>query len=372
MTVTAPDLPRVVEVELLRVSVPLVERHRSATGAQETRESVLVVLTAADGTRGLGECPTLSGSGYVTESTDRAWGALVSELVPSLLAGRPTFAPGAPAATAAMADACLDLALRTRGGGLATWLAASAGGSGPARGVEWCSVIADTALGEAELLRRTSSALEAGASMVKLKFDDPDRLGSQVTTLRDHFDVEVAADANGSLAPDAVERVDGLGLAYLEQPLPVGTRLDELADLAATTATPIALDESLTSLDVLADALGAGALDVASVKPARMGGVVAAANAVGLCAQRSTRVFVGGMFELGVGRCAALAVAALPGCTDPTDLGPSDAYFERDVVEPVVLDHDGRVSVPAGVGIDRDLDRDALAEVVVDRLVARA
>lgn len=359
-----------VEVELLRLSVPLVERHLSATGADETRESVVVVLTGADGTRGLGECPTLAGSGYVTEPTERAWGALVSELVPSLLAGRPTLAVGAPAATASIADACLDLALRCRGEGLAPWLAASAGGAVPAASVEWCSVIADTALGEAELLRRASSALEAGASMVKLKFDDPDRLGSQVTTLREHFDVEVAADANGSLGHDGVERVEGLGLAYLEQPLPVGTRLDELADLVAATATPIALDESLTSLDALADAVAAGALDVASVKPARMGGVVAAANAVGFCAERGLRVFVGGMFELGVGRCSALAVAALSACTDPTDLGPSASYFGRDVVEPVVLDPEGRVSVPSGAGIGRDLDRDALAGLVVDRVVA--
>ena len=69
-------------------------------------------------------------------------------------------------------------------------------------------------------------------------------------------------------------------------------------------------------------------------------------------ADRGIPVFVGGMLESGVGRAAALAVAALPGCTGASDLGPSTRYFDPDLTEPFELTADGASPyrpVPASV-----------------------
>ena len=57
------------------------------------------------------------------------------------------------------------------------------------------------------------------------------------------------------------------------------------------------------------------------------------------------------MLETGVGRAGALAVAALPGCTLPTDLGPSARYFATDLTASFVLGPGGTLSVPLGDGI---------------------
>jgi O-succinylbenzoate synthase len=75
------------------------------------------------------------------------------------------------------------------------------------------------------------------------------------------------------------------------------------------------------------------------------------------------------MVELGVGRAAAAAVAALEGCTLPTDLGPSAQYVAEDLAGPVLADDDGRLVVPDGPGIGVQVDRArarAAAEAVLE------
>ncbi len=209
--------------------------------------------------------------------------------------------------------------------------------------------------------------------MVKFKFDDPARLRMLVDAVRDDtagsaVGPPLAADANGALSAAEAMSVDDLGLVYLEQPLPVGTSWDALSELHTNMVTPVALDESLRSSDALNDAIRAGALDVASIKPVRMGGLAPAAASVRLCAKRGLDCFVGGMFELGIGRASALAVAAMSGCTLPTDLGPSARYFHCDITEPLLVGAAGRVLVPTGAGIGRVPDESAVEQHVVERV----
>lgn len=367
------DQPRLVSVELMRVSVPLRSVHRSAKAVSATRESIIVRVSDDSGATGISECPTLGVPGYVTETTDQAWSALGSLLAPSWLAGHRAPAPGAPAASAAMVDADLDARLCRRGVSLAEHLLAATARSEPSGvlsgAVQWCAVIADVALTPAEAAQAAMEAVKAGASMLKFKFADPSRLREVVAAVRGTTEVSIAADANGSLTSEAARALDDLGLSYLEQPLADGSRWGELADLRRTMLTPVCSDESLRSPDAVVDAITAGALDVASIKAPRMGGVLNAATAVRLCAERGVDCFVGGMFELGIGRAAALSVAAMPGCTLPTDLGPSTRYFESDLCDPLVVDRDGRVVVPLGVGIGRTLDEEVLADHLVDAML---
>lgn len=354
-------------VELLRVSVPLLAVLRSAALTQATRESIIVRVVDAGGSVGLSECPTLGVAGYATETTAQAWVALASGLAPAWLEGHRSPSPGAPAASAAIADAVLDAELRRRGEPLAEHL----GGDRSARTVPWCAVLTDATAAPADAARFAGEAARAGASMLKFKFADPARLRSVIAAVRSVTDLPLAADANGSSSLEAARSIDDLELRYLEQPLRPGVPWSEVARLCSRLATPVCLDESLPSLDAVADALRAGAVDVASVKGPRMGGIEIAAAAVRYCADRDVDCFVGGMLELGIGRAAGLAVAALPGCTLPTDLGPSDRYFAREVCDPLTTDRTGAMVVPGGAGIGRDLE-DVPVDLVVDRLVVRA
>ena len=356
-----------VALRLVRVEVPLVVEHRSAHGTERVRDVVLVEWHRSDGVSGWGECPTVDQPGYSTETTDAAWRGLRDDLAPAALAGRTPRWGGLVAASGALADARLDASLRADGRSLSAEL------GGERRSLERCVVLADLGASPDALVARALDAVAHGAAMVKLKIAP----GIDVEPLRAVIAAvgaeRVAADANGTYGGvDELGDIDALGLVYLEQPVAPGATWDELAAVARALRTPVALDESLTSPDAVRDAVRAGAAAVVSVKPARLGGVRAAATAVELALDAGVHAFVGGMLELGVGRAASAAVAALPGCSLPTDLGPSDRYVALDVTDPVVLDGDGRLVVPDGPGCGRTPLPDVLARCTVDEALLSA
>ena len=127
-------------------------------------------------------------------------------------------------------------------------------------------------------------------------------------------------------------------------------------------ATPICLDESITSARAAADAIALGATSVVNVKPGRVGGYLEARRVHDVCAANGVPVWCGGMLETGLGRAANVALAALPNFTLPGDTSASDRYYARDITEPFVL-RDGHVAVPTGPGLGVLPDPDALAEV---------
>lgn len=362
------DLP--LRLRLVRVRVPFRSDRRSAHGIEQVRDSVLVGWTGDDGVEGWAECPTLSAPGYATETTDAAWRGLATVLGPALVtargpgAARPGPVPGLPAATSALADAALDARLRAEGRALADELGATRSS------VAWTAVLAGVGGRPDDVAADAVAAVTQGASAVKVKVAGPEDLDA-VAAVRRSVSVGVAVDANGSLddRPDLVDRLDGFGLTYLEQPVAPGRTWDELAALRARLRTPLVLDESLRSPDAVRAAVLAGAVAGVSVKPARLGGVAAAAAAARFAADHGVAAFVGGMYELGLGRAAALAVAGLTACTWPTDLGPSSRYVDEDLTEPLVLDGRGDVVLPSGPGCGRSPRPDALRRWAVDEVL---
>ncbi len=366
-----PDL--FAEVELRRVRLPLVTPHVTWTTELREREVILVRLELGSGSVGWGECPTFPAPTYTADYTDAAWAVLRDILLPPMLAGTtppPTVGHHAP--KGALLDAVADARQREAGRSAVDRLSSSAGGGAPATSVPTTTVLSGWADLD-DLLQRAEAAVRAGAAMVKVKLGrDLDPLWA----LRSTFpSVLLAADLNGP--PDIDPRdelfaeIDRLGLAYLEQPLPVAGGWDDLLDLCGRMETPIALDESVTDLAAAEAALLLGAASIVNVKPGRVGGTAAAAALVARCEQAGAAAFVGGMLETGVGRAHALAVAALPGCTLPTDLGPSSQYFTVDLTEPIERRSDGTLPVPRGPGIGVVPDPDRLEAATVDRLTFR-
>jgi len=89
---------------------------------------------------------------------------------------------------------------------------------------------------------------------------------------------------------------------------------------SASLSTRLSFDAPVTSARAL-DALPARPAAV-NLKPARMGGVLEALACAERCAREGIAVYVGGMFEVGVGRPQLRALAALL-CPDaPNDVAP--------------------------------------------------
>ncbi len=358
-------------LRLHQIRVPLVEPMRSASGELHERTSIIVEAEGADGVRGWGECVVLDGLDYPVASLEVAWAWLC--------AGPDTWAIGrdeagasiprtAPrSAAGALRDALWDLGLRRDGISLASWL----GGSSPRERVSSARVLGIAGDIDA-LVAAAQEASLAGHRHLVCKI----RPGWDVEPLcavRDALpSVGLAADANGSYAPDdgALDAIDELALAWLEQPVAPGD-LAGSARVAARLATPVVLDESVVSVHDLERAMRAGALDGLNVKPGRNGGAIEAQWLAAIAAEAGLDVLVGGLLETGIGRAAAVALAAAPVITLPTDLGPSDRYLASDLTEPFVLGADGTLRVPTGPGIGVTPRLDRLAALTVRRAEVR-
>ena len=366
-------------VELHLVDLRLVAPLETSTGRRDRRPVVLVHLVADDGCEGWGECDALDEPTYTAEYAAGAAAVLAEHLVPRLLAGgsladddpvgagleRLAAVRGHAMAKAALEMALLDLELRRSGLSLAAFLGASSAAV-PAG--------ATVSLGEpAAVAGAVDAALAAGYERIKVKVAPGRDVASLRELRRAHPRLALVADANGAYRLDepahrrALLEIDELGLLALEQPLRAGDLVGH-AELAAALVTPIVLDESVEGPDDLDAALALGALDGLSVKPGRLGGILAARRAHDVCLAAGLHLCVGGMFETALARAAHLAVAALPGFDLPGDLGASDRYFAPDLSAPHVL-IGGMLAVPDGPGIGRAPDPGALAAAT--RCVAR-
>jgi O-succinylbenzoate synthase len=321
-------------IELRHVAIPLLEPFRTATGTHDSVEKLLVRVIATEA-EGWGECPVGLGPGSA-DTADDARQALRRGHAAALL----------PPAAGALEVARLDAELRATGVSLASRLGATR-----------AAVDAGVAVGIAPsipaLLDEIERRLSEGYRRVKLKIE-PGWDVEPVAAARDRFggDLALQVDGNGAYSLDDaahLAQLDRFGLLMLEQPLPPDD-LEAHAELARRIRTPLCLDESIATERDLERALDLGACSIVNVKPARLGGVLAATRVHDRCVERGVPVWCGGMLETGIGRAANLAVAALPGFTLTGDLSGSDRYFESDLTPPFVLDH-GRLTVPAGPGI---------------------
>ncbi len=354
-------------MELRRIRLPLVQPWRWPGGTLTEREVILVRAVGAH-SEGWGECATFPAPTYSPEWLDGAWDILRHHLVPRVL-GLSLTAETLPLteiqghhmAKAAVELAVLDAELRAAGRSLAQCLGATR-----------TRVMAGVAVGLTgslpDLLDEVGRRVAEGYRRVKLKIR-PGWDVEPVLAVRAAFpDLALQVDANGGYRLADASRLAALDEAHLlclEQPLP-GDDLVGHAAWAGKMATPVCLDESITSAADAQTALALGACQVINVKAGRVGGYLEAVRVHDLCALRGVAVCCGGLLETGVGRTANLALAALPNFSLPGDLSASDRFYREDVTEAVVLGHDGTIAVPVGPGTGAVLRVDVLDEATVE------
>jgi O-succinylbenzoate synthase len=338
-----------------------------SAGMTQSDKSTLFVRVLTDEGPGWGECSAYPGArppdptlddvepGVVDRVVGRLFGACGDgELVPAAQVGAACAGGGSileRSVAAAIEMAVLDVELRSASRSLASYL-----------GVDRREVETGALVGMPEgddigaLLESVGAALEAGARRVRVKIE-PGWDHAPLSAVRERFaDAVLQADANGSFEPGSaasLRSLDAYGLACLEQPFPA----DDLAAhraLADIMTTPIALDESLWSLDRVREAVRAGACRVACLKPGRLGGVHAALAAADACARGGVDCFVGGFFETGLGRSVNAAVAGRAEFGLPGDLGDPDRYLDANPFS-YLAERAGAVTLSDAPGIGSEL-----------------
>lgn len=373
-----------VELRLLELAL---RRPVGHAGGEHLRRPVAVARVVTDTEEGWGECGALAGGTSVDPPIAEMWAALTAGAADRLLAAAAARGGAVPAAAQVsalfdagpvgrMAGATFEMALldaELRHAGIPLWRRLGVDAEAAARGVPTAAVVGIPPDRSPDaLVAGVAAALESGAARVRCKIEP----GWDVVPLRAvraaFPEAAVQVDANGSYRLDsggardasALTELDRLGLACIEQPLPPSD-LPALATLAARLETPVCLDESLTGLRRLADALRYRACEAACCKPARLGGLLAARRAQERCRVAAVPAFVGGLFETGLARTANAALAALPGFTWPGDLTDPSGYLDADP-----FSHPGsaggRVPLTSASGVGSIPDPDVLAAATVE------
>src|SRR5664280_3152227 len=340
--------------ELWWIELPFRVPVGTSVGVHRSRPLVLVQLHCRthDGmvVDGWGECAALGDTTFDTEDVAGAWATLERLLLPALLArcraeGRlPAVgaiaalggvAPGRPLAAAAVEMAVADAHLRAAGRSFADLLGVGTRAVRP-------GAVVGTAPSTDELVATVASRAVEGYVRVKVKIAPGSELDT-VSTITDwaataHPPVpRFQVDANGAYGPADIDRLatlDRFGLVCIEQPF-ARDDLPSHRRLAARMATPICLDEGVDSPDRIRRAVGTGACSVVCVKPARLGGIGQALEAIGWCSAHGIPWWIGGMFESGFARAVPTALAGLRGPSLPGDLAPAGSYLAADIVPPV-------------------------------------
>jgi O-succinylbenzoate synthase len=325
--------------------VPLRESFAASYGQEHHRDVIVVEVETQTGAVGVSECVAMSEPLYLEETAETAWWMLRRYLAPAALCsewqsiediGRWSRSferfRGHRMAKAAMEMAVWD-----------AWCAETSTPLPVALGAAASEIPAGISIGIQPdvdaLLRRVEQALAAGYARVKVKI----RPGWDVEPLRAirkvFGDIPLMADANSAYRLEDAGRLrelDEIGLLMIEQPLGWDDLVDH-ARLQRDLQTPVCLDESIRSAEDVRRALDIGACRVVNLKVGRVGGFAEALRIHALCLQAGVPLWCGGMYETGIGRLHNTVLSALPGFTIPGDTGPSDRYYDEDLIDPPVV-----------------------------------
>ncbi len=283
---------RIVRAEAIPIALPFRERYRTAAGELDRREMVLLRLHTDGGHVGFGEAVPLSLRGGASLDRVRADLATCEPVIAGASAAPPLSrvpveirawihgllwqCSARGAGTQALA--ALDIGLHDLAGrisGLPLWRLLGAGDIVPVH----CNATIDAGEPSA-VAARAAAQLAHGFRTFKVKVGlgaeaDARRIAAVRRTIGPHSLLRI--DANGAWSgAEAVERLGDLGrhdLELVEQPCREATGL---ATVRARIAIPVVADESVTSAADAEGIAAIGACDAATIKLAKVGGLLEA------------------------------------------------------------------------------------------------
>ena len=322
-------------------SLDLKLRHvfRIARGASDQRHNLLVEIE--DGGRvGRGEAAPIRRYGEDRESAAAAVDAMAARLGDprafAVAAGRAAV-PGQSSAEAALDMALFDLAGQRLGVPLYELL-----GLDPRHTPLTSFTIGlDT---PAVVVQKVREAAAYPILKVKMGSDDDREV---LQAVRDTTSAKLRVDANEGWTPEgALERLEwlhGLGVEFVEQPLPAGM-LEETRALRRRSPLPFFADESVhRAADIPALA---GAFDGINIKLMKSGGLAEALRMIAVARALGMKVMLGCMIESSLGITAAAHLSPL---VDTADLD-GNLLIENDPFVGATVEA-GRIVLPDGPGL---------------------
>jgi L-alanine-DL-glutamate epimerase-like enolase superfamily enzyme len=337
-----------VEIELTRARLraPFV----SSGGAVDSRELLLLRLEDDAGAMGCGEAAPLEG--YDGVDVAACLGAL--EDCRKILARSDgedrerVLAECEHVAVLPQAVAAVDLALWDLAGrraGQPVWRLLGAGAADPVE-VNYTIAAEDRAGAANQAVR----ARAAGFRLVKVKVgigDDAGRLAA--VRAASGPGLAIRLDANGAWGvPDAaaaLRALEPVGIELCEEPV---RGLRAIAELSEISPVPVAIDETAAAPGAVDERV----CDSVCLKIARCAGISGVLDAARRARSAGYRVYLASTLDGPLGIAAALHAAAALAPDRPCGLATLGLFAER---EDPLPPRDGRIAVPAGVGLGNSL-----------------
>ena len=367
-------MPTIAKVETFAVNYPVEGRFKffeQPAGRPPGRPSVLVKLTADDGTVGWGQSVPSPRWSYETlesvESTIRLYlapllvgrdpldfeplaAAMNREIAPSFSTGQPICKAGVELAIADLAGKLLRQSAAARFGGLRKERITLSWTLNP-RSV-------------AELDESIAAAYARGYRHFNLKVapDVKQDLEFCRRLKRQSGAGHVWVDANGGFdeptALDLAPRLADLGIAAFEQPLPAN-RLGGYRRLKRQGALPILMDEGIVSHVELEEFIELGLLDGVAVKVARSAGLAESWRIVETLEREGLLVYASGLTDPDLSLAASLIFFGAAGLDAPAALnGPQ--YLTTSILQRPLAAEQDQIGVPKGFGLGVEVDEEAV------------
>jgi L-Ala-D/L-Glu epimerase len=200
------------------------------------------------------------------------------------------------------------------------------------------------------MIKEARAIFDAGVSVFKIKIGRDAAHDEQIVRALQHeflgTDAILYADANEGLSPDTaakeLERLAKLGLAYVEEPLPVHF-IKARAALKRENILPIIADDSCFALYDLEREVAFDTFDILNIKTARTG-FTESKQMLELAKAANKGVMLGSQAGSGLGTFHAALFASKDGVTHPSELSFTLKLLE-DILETPIKFEDGYVKL---------------------------
>jgi O-succinylbenzoate synthase len=352
-------------IDRYQVRLPLRTPFETSYGRLTEKAFDILLVTDELGNKGIGELVPFEQPDYIEETIQTARIIIEKHLIP-LLKDKEIYDPneisslfkevkGNQMAKASLETAIWDLYAKRNNRSLKTYFATT-------RAQIPVGVSVGIQPNLSELLKQITNYVDQGYQRVKLKIRPGYDL-EPIRAIRKKFPkLPLMVDANSAYTIediDHLKKLDIYDLAMIEQPFSADDFLDH-AQLQKVIKTKICLDENIRSLKDCELAFALGSCQSINLKIPRVGGITEALKIVEFCEKHGLLVWLGGMFESGVGRALNLQFAAQNMFTFPGDISASDRYYFEDIVSEPFMIQEGEIKVPDGLGIGVKLSQEKL------------
>ena len=340
------------QIELLRVDLPQKATFTSGIGVRKSKETLIVKWTDAEGRIGYGECSCRPDPYYSDEFLDASTIMLQKFVLPHLKASQ-TY------------QDVLNILKRNRG----WYFTKSAVEAAMYQILKQQSdytiakdlnkpvldqVPVGISLGiyddVAEFKDVVQNAIDVGYHRLKFKISPNINTKNfdAINPILFDNNVYVSFDANGSFYENDIDTLGYFANTYknaIEQPTPP-SRFDIY--IKAKQEHPklkVCFDEEVKNIGDLVKLKSLNMIDELNLKVGRVGGITSSVQILNYCFDQNIPVWVGGMFETGIGRLQNLEFASYLNKAQAHDMSPSSRYFKEDILSEEVTMTNGYIDV---------------------------